>query len=108
VLRHYAVKLPFFVITLNIRAFLSLVVIFAFLLLEFRNVLEPSRHFTLRVGSIVHDADIRDGFIDLSSEYHHSAIGIVMLQSDAINVFQKYSIYDVVCSSMMHLLCTVI
>lgn len=85
---------------------MSLEVIFAFLLLEFRNVLEPNRHFTLRVGSSVRDADIRDGFIVLSYEHRHSAIGIVMLPSDAINVSQKYSVYDVVCSSMMLLLFT--
>lgn len=102
-----AVKLPFFVITVNIRASLSLGVIFAFLLLEFLNVLEPNRHCTLRVDSSVRDADIRDGFIGLGYEYCHSAIGIVILPSDSINVFQKYSIYDV-CSSTMHLLFTVI
>ena len=101
-------KLPFFVITVNIRAFLSLGVIFAYLLLEFRNVLEPNRHFTLRVGFSVRDADIRDGFIGLGYEHGHPAIVIVMLPPDSINVSQKYSIFDVVCSSMMRLLFTVI
>jgi hypothetical protein len=82
--------------------------IFAFLLLEFLNVLEPNRHFTLRVGSSVRDADIRDSFIGLSYEHRHSALGIVMLPSDSVNVFQKYSINVVVSSSMMQVLFTVI
>jgi hypothetical protein len=76
--------------------------IFTFLLLEFRKVFEPNRHFTLRVGSSVRDSDIRDGFIGPTYEHRHYTIGIVTLPYDSLNVFQKYSIYDV-SSSMMHL-----
>jgi hypothetical protein len=60
------------------------------------------------VGSSVRDADIRDSFIGLGYEHRHSAVRIVMLPSDSVNVFQKYSIYVVVCSSMMQMLFTVI
>jgi len=62
----------------------------------------------LRVGSSVRGADISDGFVGFCYEHRPSAIGIVVLPSDSINVFQKYSMYDVVCSSMMLQLFTVI